>query len=753
MFRRALNILLLAAALAALAAMSGCGSSMVVKGADESAPVSAEGGPVYLVGVDATDDGIAFRMSSEFPGQYTLYKPSDPFTVVLELPGIEKADSVTDIAVNKRTVNDIKFRMMDEPNRFLRVEITLGVPAEVEGAKEGNAIVLKVKDESTAGQPATEAAAPAPVSIAASQPMPAEQPAAPATEPVAAPEAVEAPIEAASAVTGIDFSYKEGKLMLNIRGNGAMKPDIFTLDKRIVIDLPFVRMDAEMPKKMVSPIRGVRQGKYNDKIRLVLDLEKDVEFMASTGRDVVIVAIPVRDAEAAAVAKEVAKTTEAAALAPETAAVAEAEKPAVVSTGEAAPVMEAAEPAKKYKGQLVTIDFQDADVVPIFRFLGEIGGFNVVIHPDVKGKITIMLKDVPWEQALDIILSQMSLGKSIEVNILSIAPNDFFSKQAEEKSKFQQARVKADELVQVSIHLDHMAALDFKKRLEEAKALSPRGTTRIDERTNTIIINDTQEYIDKIRRDELDYWDTAEHGTMQVLIEAKIVEVSSDVSDVFGIYWSGNKGTVASPDGSSNFASNPNSTSFGVNVPIALGGGASLAVGYADEWNVNIAIGAVETMRKGKHLANPKVLTIDKMKAKIEQGVQIPFTAAAEGGGTTIEFKSATLSLDVTPEIQPNGVLMLLVDAKNDSPSQIFGEVAISSQSVKTQALVRDGQTLVLGGIYKNDDTKSEVRVPILSRIPLLGWLFKYQETTKATSELLIFITPKIVKPLNKSLI
>jgi type IV pilus assembly protein PilQ len=487
---------------------------------------------------------------------------------------------------------------------------------------------------------------------------------------------------------------------------------------------------------------------YEGNPRIILDVARDRKFDVMTVGSSVVLAF-----------RGVYKIKESAPEAPKAGAAPEPREEAAApsATKEATAAKEAegadADGLKrvkpKYTGRIISLDFQDADIIPIYRFIGEVANMNVVIHPDVKGKITLKLMNVPWDQSLDIVLRLSGHDKSMEGNIMTIAPTNVFTAMKEEATRLKVASAKAADLVQGTVHLDFIEASEFATKLKDSKVLSDRGTARIDARTNTLIINDSEEVFRRIVNDDKPYWDTPEHGKLQVMIEARIVEVSTKFSRSLGIRWGGN----ATQDNIS-FIDDASTYDFSVNTPILgagpladLGaGGGVLSLGYTETFTANMSLEALESLGQSRNLANPKVLTMDGQAAKIEQGTEIPYSTTSSEG-TKTEFKSAALSLNVTPEVQPNNIIKLKVSAKNDSPTRIEGAdaPAVSTQSIDTSALIKDSETLVLGGIYKLIENDSESGLPWLGKIPILGWLFKTKGVTKDQTELLIFITPKII--------
>ncbi len=442
-----------------------------------------------------------------------------------------------------------------------------------------------------------------------------------------------------------------------------------------------------------------------------------------------------------------------------------ADQPAAGKTLQVTPAPSGASGPAPRPEQKISLDFENAQIVPIFMLLGQVGGYNVVVHPSVAGTITLKLKDVPWKQALNILLKTFSLGKKIDGNVMTIAPLSQFEKWAREKEKMKETTQTSEELAQEVIKLNYAAASDVTDYINNAKLLSPRGNITTDKRMNTLIIKDIPSQIDKVKK-LVSIIDVAKP---QVMIEAQIVEVSSNYTQNLGVRWGG---SASFADAGS---ANPQKFNFSVNTPVATAGpgvtggsnlgstssssssstmsGASPAgagmftLGTANSIALNLSIEALEQTEEAKTIANPKVLTIDNESATIMSGQSIPVQTTT-AAGTTTQFVNANLNLTVTPRITPNGYVMLQVNASNDNLGTLTPQgYAIDKKNVTTQALVQNGQTLVLGGIFKNSTNTSTSGIPLLSKIPILGWLFKTRQINGPNrDELLILITPRIVQ-------
>jgi len=523
-----------------------------------------------------------------------------------------------------------------------------------------------------------------------------------------------------------------------------------------------------VPSGVEPPLKGIRVGKYKDKVRLVLDLRKRTKFDVDAkgnsieivlGRRALAAAGPVEDNHAKEV--QYRETTPREAPSAESAVEEKvSEKPPSQAASEEA-VNEEKIPVRpaplgpavtsesrnlagiKFNGKKISLDFQDAEIGPIFRLLADVNGYNLVLDPGVKGKITIKLMNVPWDQALEIILNQTHMSHRVDGNILLIAPSSVFDAIVAEKAKFKDAEEKSQELVQEIIQINYAEAESVSKAISDAKLLSPRGNITKDTRMNTLIIKDTQKSIDKVK----DLVKVMDVSKPQVMIEAKLVQVSSDYNESLGIKWGGaiNNPSFPTPV-SGNFSVNTPTDAAGPAVTVP-GGALGLTVGHANTFRVDLSLSALESLSKAKTLSNPKILTMDNEKAMIQQGTTF-FIPTVSQSGTQTQPITATLSLEVTPKITPDGFIQIKVTATDNAlePGTAGANAVVDTKTMTTQALVKNGETLVLGGIYTTTQTETQNSVPFLGSIPGLGWLFKTKNITGPTvKELLIFITPTII--------
>ena len=663
-----------------------------------------------ITGIDLQDYSVAIRVSKPF--SYTLYKPEDPYKIVVELYNVNIGAFTRKIVSEKAGISEIVPSQVESPTLMARLDILLQMPSEAEPEYKDNALTIRVEKEVTEGVIREEKEIPEEEIAEKEEPITAE------------PETI--PLPKATEITDISFERSEDTLKVILKGNGSMIPNVFPLDTRIVIDVPDVVLKASVPSAVVSPLKGMRSGKHDGEIRFVLDLKEKTDFDVTTVGDSIVIALllPV------------------------------SERP--LETAEAAEVKEAEAPAEgKYTGKKISLDFQDADIVPIFRLLADISGYNIVVSPEVKGKLTLKLINVPWDHALDIILKTFSLGKSVENNIIRIAPHSIFARESEEVAKAKEAEVKAEPLEAKTFYISYAKISDIEKAIKDSKILTSRGSISGDVRTSSIIINDVAAVFPKAEN----IINTLDKPTPQVMIEARIVEVSASDVRSLGIQWG-----ITNPDtrtpytGNTAFNEGPfTGNNFLVDFPSSkagAGAGAGFAFGILNRWRtggLEMQLSALETIGKGKIISSPKVVTTDNEKASIMQGESIPYAQATAEGTISAAFKDVVLSIEVTPHVTPaNSISMNVKTIKEDFKEFVRIGPGDAPRTTKvegiTKVLIQNGETLVIGGVYKRKDRTDESGVPGLMKIPILGWLFKAQEKEVDITELLIFITPRILE-------
>jgi type IV pilus assembly protein PilQ len=401
---------------------------------------------------------------------------------------------------------------------------------------------------------------------------------------------------------------------------------------------------------------------------------------------------------------------------------------------------------QRFTGHPVSLDFQGADLRSVLRTFSEISGLNLVIDPSIQGSVDVSLRDVPWDQALDIILRANRLGYVVDGTIVRVAPLAVLADEETQRRKLQDEQALAGELRVMSRSLSYARAEDLKALLT-ATALSQRGTIQTDARTNTIIINDLADRLERAGS----LITSLDVPQPQVEIEARIVQTSRSFASSLGVKW-GISGRAIPGLGNTLPLAFPNSVATGagvdLNVPAAPST-ATLALGSINgALNLDVALSALERSGQGRILSTPRVSTQNNIEAEITQGIQIPIQTVANNT-VTVSFRDAALTLKVTPQITASSTVIMRIQVANESPDfsrQVNGIPPIDTQRAVTQVLVSDGETTVIGGIYVSREQATQDRTPGLYRLPLLGWLFKRNLTEDESRELLIFITPKIAR-------
>ncbi|MEC8373971.1 MAG: type IV pilus secretin PilQ family protein [Pseudomonadota bacterium] len=412
----------------------------------------------------------------------------------------------------------------------------------------------------------------------------------------------------------------------------------------------------------------------------------------------------------------------------------------------------------KYTGDPISLDFQDVPVRQVLQIIAQVNGFNLVTTDTVSGNVTISLSGVPWDQALDMILRVKGLDKRLEGNILLIAPAEELSARETQalQSKKQVSDLAPLHTVNIPVNYAKAAALALILKSSEGGILSERGGVTVDERTNTLLIRDTLASIDEARKtiDALDI------PVKQVLIESRMVTVLDNVDEQLGVRWGfsdrqGDDGVSGSIEGADTIAGGvvPSiNDRLNVNLPVTTAAG---SIGFqiaslVDGTILDLELSALESENKGEIIASPRITVANQHEAYIEQGTEIPYVEATSSGATSVEFKKAVLSLKVTPHITPdNRIILDLVvtqDTRGETVSTSTGDaIAIDTQEIKTQVLVENGETIVLGGIFQQTSQDGVTKVPLFGDLPLVGALFRNTSQLQQKRELLIFVTPKIV--------
>jgi type IV pilus assembly protein PilQ len=422
----------------------------------------------------------------------------------------------------------------------------------------------------------------------------------------------------------------------------------------------------------------------------------------------------------------------------------------------------------QYTGRKVDFNVKDIDIKNLLGAIAEISKKNIIVADDVRGSVTIKLRNVPWDQALDIILKSKGLGREDIGNIIRVAPIETLRAEQKAAAEAYKNRQAAEPLKVRLIPVNYAKADTLTNQLKDA--LTERGTVSVDVRTNTLIVKDVQEAL--LRAEGIVR--NLDTQTPEVLIESRIVEAATSFARTAGIQWGGNVNMAptygnptglifpnilaiagaaddpAAPIGGLQGVTTPN---FAVNMPAPIGlnsgGGLGFVFGSAGgAANLNLRLSAAENSGTIKTISSPRVVTVDNVDASISQGVSIPFSQTSAAGVTT-SFIEARLELRVTPHVTQEGSIQMRINATNNQPNPQLtgsnGQPSISRREARTEVLVRDGETTVIGGIYTRRNSEAWNEVPVLSKIPVLGWLFKKKAVTDDRTELLVFITPRII--------
>jgi type IV pilus assembly protein PilQ len=423
---------------------------------------------------------------------------------------------------------------------------------------------------------------------------------------------------------------------------------------------------------------------------------------------------------------------------------------------------------RNYTGRRVDFNVKDIDIKNLLGAISDISRKNIIVADDVKGTVTIKLRNVPWDQALDIILKSKGLGKEEVGNIIRVAPIERLRAEAKEAADAAKTRQSFEPLKVRLIPVNYATADSMQDKIKDN--LTERGSVSVDKRTNTLIVKDVADSV--LRAEGIVH--NLDTQTPEVLIESRIVEASTTFSRSAGIQWGGNVAfgpntgnptglifpSVLQVAGAADDAQAPitglngvTQPNFAVNMPTAIGVNNGAGVGFVfgsagGAANLNLRLSAAENSGTIKTISSPRVVALDNVESSIGQGVSIPF-AQVSASGVNTQFIEAKLELKVQPHVTQEGSVQMKIAATNNQPNASVtgsnGQPAITRREARTEVLVKDGDTTVIGGIYTRQNSEQWNEVPVLSRIPILGWLFKHKAISDNRTELLIFITPRIV--------
>jgi type IV pilus assembly protein PilQ len=449
--------------------------------------------------------------------------------------------------------------------------------------------------------------------------------------------------------------------------------------------------------------------------------------------------------------------------------------PVVKKEVEAKPTLFSA--SREYTGERLTLSFQDIETRAVLQLLADVSGRNIIVSDTVQGNVTLRLQNVPWDQALDIVLATKGLDMRENGGVIIVAPADEIAAREKADLEARKEIRQLEPLLSEYVQVNYAKASDLAELMKGSKAnslLSERGSVGIDERTNTLLVQDVAERITEIRR----LVNTLDIPVRQVLIESRIVIVRDDFSRDLGIRWgvtavadrsdgllavtgSGNGANTIVNSGIGNINSSGQpfpvqipalNDRYNVNLPVANPAGKLALALLDDDFLVDLELSALQAEGRGEVVSSPRVITANQKEASIRQGVEIPYQESSSSGATTVQFKEAVLSLTVTPQITPDDRIILDLVVTKDSVGQVVptgtgGTVpSIDTREIQTQVLVNNGQTVVLGGIYETEESEDYTKVPFLGDIPGVGALFRSTRKVANKSELLIFVTPKILR-------
>jgi type IV pilus assembly protein PilQ len=761
-------------------------------------PAAAGNAPVVHVKAEVKDGAVSLQAEANGPFEYTTYRPSASL-FVLDLTGVSAGDAAGARVVPSDLVKSYRvtsYTTGDKPVVRIEILTAQGVEPQLERKDLEDLTLSMSRVAGTASSQPVQAPAIAPVTAKSTDMTPSTQ--------------------GAAAIRQIHLTQDAGKTEVNISGSGALTYHAMRLHNpdRLVLDFAGARLrtaESHLASNL-DPVREIRLAQFTPEVsRIVIDLRQPAAYNIAQDGDTVSVSFSPKTVSSGTTPSDstdqpadvvTTKATVRNNPAPQQSAVSmtkpgEVPTPATVlpvaltksSAGLAAPAEPAALPAPaaltartsdapqgpapagaaKFSGEPISVNLKDVDLRDFFRLIHEISGLNVVLDPNVKGTLTIVLDDVPWDQALDIVLKNNDLDKQLDGNVLRIATKATLQKEAEESRDLAKAQAEAADVVTTTRVLSYAKATDLSETLK--KFLSSRGDIIADDRSNTLIIRDipsTLPVLDNLIR-QLD------RKSQQVEIEARVVEASRSFSREIGsqfgisaaggnpvsflsgagsvgtspivhfppippvIVSTGSSGTTAPTSGSI-----PLNSNLPANTPTS---GFSYSFG-TNNFALDLIITAAEEKGVGKLLSKPKVITQNNQKATVKQGTKIPVQTIVNNT-VSVQFVDAVLELDVTPQITAEGTVYMDVTVENDQIDQsiprVEGIPAIDTQSAETKVTVNDGATVVIGGIIVTTQRTDIQQVPLFGSVPVLGNLFKHTTVSSTSSELLFFLTPRIL--------
>jgi len=663
---------------------------------------------------------VRIEFSQDLAALPSAFATQKPARIALDFPGITGGVGRTTVDINQTNVQSANVVQTEERSR---VVLTLKRPASYSMQLAERALIITFDPASTSGISETTQTR--------------------VTEMVGTKESLSA----------VDFrrgADGAGRVRVGL-SSSRVAADIRQVGSNLVVDLSSVSLPESLRRKLDvvdfgTPVQSVTTSEVGDRVRIVIAPQGDWEHTAyQTETELVVDVKPLKS--------DPKKLT----------------------------------PGSGYSGQKLSLNFQSIDVRQVLQVIADFTGFNVVTSDSVTGTVTLRLLDVPWDQALDIILQSKGLGVRKNGTVLWIAPREEIA--AKEKLEFE-SKLSSENLESVrtqSFQLNYAKATEIAPQLTaggagtvtgsaatgngNARILSARGSVIAEGRTNQLFVTDIPSKLDQVAQ----LIAKVDIPVRQVMIEARIVEADDTFGKSLGVKLGGND-VRASQGGTGGYqVSGENRVAFGTNYSNAVGaagfaGGTNdttsnfvnlPAIGFngtapasfavtlfsaASNRMMGLEISALESDGKGKIVSSPRIITADQTRAEIEQGVEIPYQQATSSGATAVAFRKASLRLNVTPQITPEGNVNLDLEVTNDAVGNVIsGAISINTKRIKTQVLVENGGTVVIGGIFTSSDQLTETKVPFFGDLPGVGVLFKNKSVTTAKHELLVFITPKLV--------
>jgi type IV pilus assembly protein PilQ len=590
-------------------------------------------------------------------------------------------------------------------------------------------------------------------------------------------------------IKSVDFMNIDNKSRLQISLDGKASFDVNRDGENLVLHID----DARIPRHLVRPfiteefetaIKQILPKQYGDDVVFDIAMKHIVPYFVSQDNKLLIMDFDIpqwarKEAQEPVVTIITKPGGEPSPEKVEVPAAKEVQLPTVNASSPSAfenEIIEESLEEPKYTGERITLDFQNADIHNILRIIADVSGLNIVTSDEVKGTITIRLKDVPWDQALDVVLESKDLGKLAMGNVVRIAPADKIKKAQERKLDTKKTQEQLEPLVTSVIPVNFAKASDIASTIKgkDVGLVSERGSITAEDRTNVLIVKDIKKSVDEIAA----MVKRLDKATPQVLISARIVQADNDFTKGLGVMWGGsyrnqsdkshfglsgvNTGATRNLfDTTTTAGSAPNwstsvvpSPSMAVNFPTNQAAGFGITIGRlgGSAFDLDLRLDIGETIGSAEVIARPKIVTMDNKKATIRQGEKYPYVVRDDEGQLSTELKDIELVLEVTPRIAFDGSVNMEISVKRNAIGSIvnsLGDPSIASREAQTEVLVRNGETSVIGGIIEEEMRENINRVPFLGELPIIGLLFKGETKDTSKKELLIFITPQVLEPIS----